>query len=140
MTILQEDFRFELAATFSVIISSKNYEDILEERNQGECPENKRKNSKDLFISLCVFNVLCKRALVHIQRRDAQVPIDHPKALICQQQETLPRFLLLSGRNKQSNNNLITRTHDIIICQIMSQTLQELQQLPVSRSMLQTGR
>lgn len=76
--------------TLAIVVSSQDNGDILDQRDQGECPEHKREHTKDLLVRLGVLDVLSKSALEHVERRYAQVSINHPQALVRQEQGCLP--------------------------------------------------
>lgn len=68
--------------TLSIIISSKDYEDILEQWDQSESPEDKREYTVNFLIAFCVLDIFSKCALVNIKRRNTEVPIYYTKALV----------------------------------------------------------
>jgi len=56
----------------------------------------KGEGAVDLLVALRVRDVLGEGALVHVQRRDAEVAVHHAEALVRQQQRRPPRLPLQS--------------------------------------------
>ena len=82
--------------TFAVVVGAQDDGDVLEERDEGERPEDEGEGAVDLLVALRVRDVLGEGALVHVQRRDAEVAVHHAEALVRQQQRRPPRLPLQS--------------------------------------------
>lgn len=82
--ICLEKFFAENNCTFSIVICSKNKDDIFEEGYESEAPEDERQHPKDLLILLMQTQLARKGVLVHIHRWDAEVAVHDTEALVRQ--------------------------------------------------------
>lgn len=74
---------FKIKFTFAIVVSTKNYEYIFEERYKCQGPKYKGKNTINLFICLRMCYIFSKCTLVDIQGRNTQIAVNYSKALIC---------------------------------------------------------
>lgn len=68
--------------TFPIVISWQHNENVFEERNESEGPEDKGKNTINLFIVLMEAQLSREGALVDIERGGTEITINHTKTLI----------------------------------------------------------
>jgi hypothetical protein len=76
--------------TLAVVVGAQDDGDVLDERDERERPEDEGEGAVDLLVGLRVRDVLGEGALVDVERRDAEVAVDHPEALVRQQQRRPP--------------------------------------------------
>jgi hypothetical protein len=97
-------------ASFAVVVGAEDDADVLEERDERERPEDEGEHAEDLLVALRVLDVLRERRLVHVQRRRAEVAVNHAKALVRQAQRhppwhPVPSSPLLLLRAQHSHTN-----------------------------------
>jgi hypothetical protein len=92
------------ARTLAAVVGAQDDGGVLEERDEGERPEDEGERAEDLLVGLRVRDVLGEGALVHVQRRDAEVAVHHPEALVRQQQRRPPRPPPLHAVNQSSSS------------------------------------
>jgi hypothetical protein len=70
--------------TFSIVVSTKDQDDVLEERYEGEAPEDQGQHAEDLFVFLVETKFPRKCILVDVHWRYAEVAVHYTEALVCQ--------------------------------------------------------
>lgn len=92
-----------------MIISSKNDEDVLDQRDQSQGPEDETEDSQEILLGR-VFEIHRRH---HVERRCSNVPIDNSQRLVGQQQ-CLPctellqcEYLVLSVSSEKQINKQI---------------------------------
>lgn len=70
--------------TFSIVICSKNKDDVFEQRYERQAPEDEGQHSEDLFVLLVQPQLPRKGVLVHVDGRNAEIAIHDAEALVRQ--------------------------------------------------------
>ena len=70
--------------TFSIVVSSEDKDDVLEERYEGEAPEDQGQHAEDLFVFLVETQLPGEGVLVHVDGRYAEVTVHYAEALVRQ--------------------------------------------------------
>lgn len=63
--------------TLAIVVGSEDNGDVLDERDESECPEDKGEDAEDLLVGVRVLDILGEGALEDVQGGYAQVSIDH---------------------------------------------------------------
>lgn len=73
-----------MRTTFSIVICSKNKDDVFEQRYERQAPEDEGQHSEDLFVLLVQPQLPRKGVLVHVDGRNAEIAIHDAEALVRQ--------------------------------------------------------
>lgn len=99
-------------AALAAVVRAEDDEDVLEEGDEGERPEDEGEDAVDLLVAGRVLDVVTgEGALVDVERRGGHVAVDHPEALVRQQQHGAPRLPPLLLLQKEEEETKLVRTH-----------------------------
>ena len=77
-------------AAFAVVVGAEDDEHVLEQRDERDGPEHHGEDAEHRLLVQEPVQRPGEGALVHVQRRRAQVAVHHAAALVRQQQEARP--------------------------------------------------